>query len=433
MEKEVLLPEHTYVRYHSLLFWLCWAAYTTAYLGRLNYAACLAQIVEDLSLSRVEGGAIGTAFFVVYGIGQLVNGFAGDRISPTWMIFCGLAGSGAVNMLFSASHSAQGMVALWSLNGFFQSLLWSPIIRILSEWFRPAYRMRACVKINTTVPVGTVAVYLLSVAFIAAQNWRGMFRLAGGLLLVMAAVWNLWTHHIRKQRVFEEDPGPRTEVRPVRSTDGFSKLLLGSGLPLLAGALLAQGILKEGITSWVPTYVEETYHLSAALSVFGTMFLPLANLGGVYLADGLNRRWVKNELLTCCYLFAANAGLILLLKALPLGAGAAYGVLALSTTTMMGVNTMLLSALPVHFSAMHKSSSVSGMLNFCIYIGSAVSTAGTGWLSTVLGWQKTIFIWAVVALIGGVSCLAAKKRWNRFTQRNLGTERSDEGVHTAAR
>ncbi len=53
------------------------------HMGRLNYSACLVQIIADCGLTRAQGGMIGTAFFVVYGCGQLLNGFVGDRAAPT--------------------------------------------------------------------------------------------------------------------------------------------------------------------------------------------------------------------------------------------------------------------------------------------------------------------------------------------------------------
>ena len=176
-------------RQHLFLFCLCAAAYTCAYMGRLNYSACLVQIIADCGLTRAQGGMIGTAFFVVYGCGQLLNGFVGDRAAPHRMILLGLLGSGLSNLAFALAHSAGVLTALWCCNGFFQSLLWSPIIRIFAEWFRPEYRRAACIRINLIVPAGTVAAYLLAVLFIRLGNWRGQFLLVGALLVLLSGVW----------------------------------------------------------------------------------------------------------------------------------------------------------------------------------------------------------------------------------------------------
>lgn len=47
----------------SMLFWLCWAAYFSTYLGRLNYSASLTEIIRVEGYDKGAAGFIGTAFF----------------------------------------------------------------------------------------------------------------------------------------------------------------------------------------------------------------------------------------------------------------------------------------------------------------------------------------------------------------------------------
>lgn len=55
--------------HHSiyLLFAVCWLSYFSAYLGRLNFTACIAAINEAENLSKLELGRVSSAFFVCYG------------------------------------------------------------------------------------------------------------------------------------------------------------------------------------------------------------------------------------------------------------------------------------------------------------------------------------------------------------------------------
>ena len=402
---------------HTLLFFLCFGAYTAAYLGRLNYSACLAGIIADCGFTRAQGGMVGTAFFVVYGCCQLLWGFAGDRAAPHRMILAGLAGAGAVNLAFGFARTPGGMTALWCLNAVFQSLLWSPIIRIFAEWFQPPYRRAACLRINITVPLGTVAAYLLAAAFIRAGNWRGQFWLAGGLLLLMAGVWAAFLAPLSRSGVFAgaEPAAPRQKKAQGAPAPPLGRLLARAGLPIFFFALAAQGVLKDGITTWVPSFTEEAYGLTGSLSVFGTMFLPLVNIGGIYLASWLDRRFFKNELISTGALFFLNTGFIFLLYFLR-GAGPwpAYLLLALATTTMMGANTLLASSMPLSFARWGRASSAAGVLNFCIYLGCGVSVWGTGLVSTALGWGPTILCWGGLSVAGLLFCFAAARRWKKF-------------------
>lgn len=307
----------------------------------------------------------GTAFFMVYGLCQLINGMTGDHIKPQHMIAAGLAGSGAVNLLFPFCKDAVAMAVIWSVNGLFQAMLWPPIIRIFAEWFHPEYRKAACLRINITTPVGTVAAYLAAAAFIRMGNWRGSFYMAG--------------------------------------------------IPTLFMALVAQGVLKDGITTWVPSFAEEQFGISPALSVLGTVILPIANISGVYLASSLERRIKKGELAASGALFAVNVlllGLLLFLK--EAGLWVTYLLLAFATTGMMGVNTLFASCMPLAFAPWRKASSAAGIFNFCIYIGAAISVWGTGLLSTQIGWDKTVLCWCAVSVLGGILCAADIRKWNNF-------------------
>lgn len=399
---------------HTLLFLLCFTAYVTAYLGRLNYSACLSRIVLDCGFTRAEGGMTGTAFFMVYGLCQLINGMTGDHIKPQHMIAAGLAGSGAVNLLFPFCKDAVAMAVIWSVNGLFQAMLWPPIIRIFAEWFHPEYRKAACLRINITTPVGTVAAYLAAAAFIRMGNWRGSFYMAGILMLLTAGIWMWIAGPLAESPVFQQETRPGKE-RWNGDKAALSVLFVRAGIPTLFMALVAQGVLKDGITTWVPSFAEEQFGISPALSVLGTVILPIANISGVYLASSLERRIKKGELAASGALFAVNVlllGLLLFLK--EAGLWVTYLLLAFATTGMMGVNTLFASCMPLAFAPWRKASSAAGIFNFCIYIGAAISVWGTGLLSTQIGWDKTVLCWCAVSVLGGILCAADIRKWNNF-------------------
>jgi len=87
-----------------------------------------------------------------------------------------------------------------------------------------------------------------------------------------------------------------------------------------------------------------------------------------------------------------------------------------ATTAMMAVNTMLVSMVPIYFAPYGKSSTASGILNSSAYVGGAVSTYGIGVLSELIGWDKTIFVWAIIAVAGMLVCMVGKTYWRKFTQ-----------------
>jgi len=69
---------------------------------------------------------------------------------------------------------------------------------------------------------------------------------------------------------------------------------------------------------------------------------------------------------------------------------------------------------PAFFSKFGRSALISGVLNCCTYVGSAVSTYGVAVLSEAFGWDFTVFVWICVALIGTLACVALIHRWKTF-------------------
>ena len=143
----------------KLLFWLCWIAYFSTYIGRLNYSASLTGIILSEGFSKGQAGMIGTAFFFAYGAGQFVSGFLGDRLAPKKMVFTGLMVSGLCNLAMAGAKSSGLMTAVWCVNGLFQAFIWSPMIRLMYEYYKTETRMKACVSLNSSVPLGTMAAY----------------------------------------------------------------------------------------------------------------------------------------------------------------------------------------------------------------------------------------------------------------------------------
>lgn len=407
----------------KFLFWLCWIAYFSTYIGRLNYSASLTGIILSEGFSKGQAGMIGTAFFFAYGAGQFVSGFLGDRLAPKKMVFTGLMVSGLCNLAMAGAKGSGLMTAVWCVNGLFQAFIWSPMIRLMYEYYKTETRMKACVSLNSSVPIGTMAAYGLTALVIWMSGWRAMFVLAGAALIGTSLFWITGMKRVER---YAAESGKMAEM-PSGETGGSAKaavnwksLLIQSGFLFLMMALFVQGALKDGVTTWVPTYISETYGLSAILAITSTMVIPVFNLLGVYLASFANLHWFRNEVRTAGAFFVVSAAAILVLR---LSSGRSMAVsflmLALATTAMMAVNTMLIAVLPSYFGVIGRASSVSGLLNSSVYAGGAVSTYGIGALSVALGWNATIVIWFLMAAVSAVICFLTVRKWIAYRKEVL--------------
>ncbi|MFG6365163.1 MFS transporter, partial [Schaedlerella sp.] len=173
------------------LFLLCWAAYFTSYIGRLNYSSAMTAMIQEEILTKSQAGFISMVYFFAYGIGQLCNGLLGDRMHPGKMIFTGLSAAALMNLLMGFTGRFLLMSAIWGINGYAQAMIWPPIIRIFAEMLEKERKMKYCVDIVSSQVVGTLASYLIAAGVMWLFGWKAVFAAAAVCLAAMAAAWTV--------------------------------------------------------------------------------------------------------------------------------------------------------------------------------------------------------------------------------------------------
>lgn len=390
--------------------------YFTGYLARLNYAASLAEMVLDLGVTKQLVSIGVTGSFLTYGIGQLVSGILGDRVTPRALITLGLLGTALCNLAVTCIPSIYGIAAVWCVNGFFQSLLWPPLVRSMGETLAEPDYHRVCLWITAAASVATIAVYVIVPVCIVVSGWRLSFYLAAGAALLIAAAWFFLLPRIPRDpasmsRSFDAVPKAGARIGDLR----LGKLLVSAGAVPLLVAIMAQGILRNGLTTWMPTFITEVYHIGTSVSILTTAVLPAFAIVSVLITAWLLKR-MKNELFGLILLFGASA-----FAALGIVAGGApiltVALMALVTGAMQGANLIFSTRLPVQFAAYGCVATLSGIVNAATYAGSALSIYGIAALSESFGWGTTTWLWVGVAVLGTLCCFLAVPAWQKFLQR----------------
>lgn len=272
----------------ALLFVACWTAYCASYLGRINYTAALTAIVADGVFSKPHAGFIGTVYFFCYGAGQILSGILGDRVSPYKMIGAGLAGTVCANIIMPlCSSSYITMSIIWGLNGIVQSMLWTPVLYIIATILPEEQRSRACLHIASSFPIGSLLSYVISAAAIKFASWHFAFYIPAGIITCVLVFWCICAKKTSKILGKGEKPS-----LPVHENTGekisLGKLFMISGASVICVGVLVQGMLKDGVSSWVPTLITEKYDVSR---------LVFAAAVGDYADNQSQRRVDRNEAL----------------------------------------------------------------------------------------------------------------------------------------
>lgn len=384
---------------------LCGIMYFFSYLARANYNAAVGNIILTEGFTKSAASLAITGSFFTYGIGQLVFGFWGDKRDPRLMIFTGLLVTSVCNLLVPLFPNVTFITAIWCVNGLAQAMLWPPLVRILSECLNEKDFKRACAHATIAGLAGAIAVYFLVPLCISLSSWKLAFFLAAGLVLLAACLWQAGSRRLPGRTTGESTSSP-PPPRPDKA--GAEKGAVAAGLAVVVLAAFCHGILKDGVLTWLPTLLSETYRMDSAGSILFSVALPLCSIVSIYTASLFNRLW-KNELV--CSLFFFGCGMTACLILLPLlnagqAAWAFVLLAALLSGCMYGVNLMLISQLPRYFSKYGRVSTVSGLLNAFTYLGSAASTYGFAVLSERFGWRVTVACWAAVAAAGILCCAA---------------------------
>lgn len=401
------------------LFLLCAVTYIIALFGRLSYSSVMAELISSGSMTKSQAGLIGTALCGVYGVFQIFSGMIGDRVSPKKLIFCGVAGSAVLNLLMSIAGSYRIMLVLWGLNGVFQSFVWSPVARIFAETMPPHYRKKACSNAAITYPLATVLIYLMASLLLATLGWRSVFVISSAMMMIVSIVWMVgmtWFEH-QTEKNGEIETIELTEQE--QNHDSLLHIMILSGVIFAVVGALSHGMLRDGIQSWVPTLMTENFHFGTSLSVALAILLPLVNISGVFITKAIAKRHIHNELNGSAGFFVVTiVSLLILFFVCSKYAVLSLVMMTIASTCMVGSNIMLINLMPIHFGAIGRSSSITGVLNCSAYLGSALSSYGIGAVADHFGWNYAIMVWLAFSVFALCTALLGAKKWGKF-RRNI--------------
>lgn len=389
---------------NGAVVYLLAVTYLVSYVTRTNYGAVLVEMVNATGFSKTALSVALTGSFITYGIGQIISGFFGDKAQPKRLVFWGLLTSVTINVLIPFCSSPTAMAALWSVNGLAQAFMWPPMVRLMVSLFNDDEYRKASVKVSYGSSLGTIVVFLLSPLLIALWGWKSVFFVSAAFGVVMLVIWQLLCPEIN----FSPEIPQKNTSAPIGN---FKIDIL---FVLIMIGIVLQGALRDGVTTWTPTYIDDMFNLGSALAILTSVVLPIFSMFCHGMGGWLYYKVFKSPVLSAGVIF--GAGTLAATALYLIGAKSAVIsiiCLALLVGAMHGVNLMLICMVPAFYKNTGKISLVSGLLNACTYVGSAISTYGIALLTDNAGWSVTVGVWAIIALVGTAVCLVAIPLWNK--------------------
>ena len=377
--------------------------YSSAYFCRLNLSAALDGMIGALSLSISRAGYLQTVFALVYACGQLVNGTIVDRVNPARYMLTGIIGSALCNMAMGLASAYPALLFIWALNAAFQSMLWTPVMRLIAMHFlEDDQRQRANALLALALTFGHLGAWAISGFLSGLVGWRFSF-IVPGCIAMLAGLLSL-----RPLGRFGAAPPERQRqaVRSAHSGEPIARVFSSTGFFHVLIACVLYGFIRDGVVTWTPTLLARLGTAALTATAF-TLILPLLNSAGVAAGFTLRRRGAKAHSVVVLMMAAAIVcGALLLMQE---GVLATAVLLGLICAGMYGANTMLTGLIPLEYDRVGKTGLTAGLIDSLIYAGSALAGAVGGALYETMGTQALYASWiAAAAAAAALMALAGR-------------------------
>ncbi|MBQ2847035.1 MAG: MFS transporter [Clostridia bacterium] len=380
------------------IIFICWLAYTAAYVGRLNFNASIVAIISDLGVTKADAGLVSSFFFFAYGAGQLINGILSKKYNAKIMIFLSLTCSAVFNIMMPVCNDISMMKFIWMGNGIVQSVLWSTLIKTLSDFVSDKKLPKAILAMSTTVAIGTLVAYGISSLSVRMDNWQTVFYVASAVLVISAIIWFI---------LFGKAPEKAIQAEEIKAEKVKMAKPVLLALLLAAFAGVANGFIKDGINTWVPSVLYEEFDVSQSFSILLTLLLPMVSTMGAAIAKKIHEKIKSHAAMNCIfYIFSAAlcGGILFSLKIHSIVTIMICFICVACGMSM--INNVITSMFALDYRRMLNAGFAAGLLNTFCYIGSTVTSYTLGAVSQNHGWNAVFTIMLGVCVIAAVICFA---------------------------
>ena len=382
---------------------LCSVAYFAVYIARNILSAVTPQMVAG-GFSEDYIGSVSALYLLFYAFGQLINGAIGDKIKAKYMLTMGLFCAGITNLLLPVIiEKPNAAMVVYGLTGFFLSMIYGPMTKVVSENTEPIYTTRCSLGYTFSSLLGSPAAGLLAVFL----TWQSVFFVSTGVLVAMAAcVFTFFTVFERRGIV------KYGQYKPQEKGAGNIKILFKRQIVKFSLISILTGVVRTSVVFWLPTYIAQYLDFSPeeAASIFtgATLAISMTSFIAIFLYEKLGHDMDKTILIvfTSSVVFFT---LTYFVKAPVLNI--IFIVLAIMSSNAAA--TMLWSRYCPSLRDTGLVSSATGFLDFLSYSTAALANITFADAIHTIGWGNLILVWMGLVTLGVVVALPYRKMFRK--------------------
>ena len=379
-----------------------WSVYAIYYLGRVNFSVAVPGLEDEAGLDATSIGTLAAGFFWVYSLSAVPVGRLADRIGARLLVGLGLVGSGLMNVLFILfiENFALSLI-VWSANGIFQAMGWTPLIGAVGRWASEHGAGRVTASFGSCFVAGTALTFALGGFIIERGGVEAVFIAAATVLVPVGIAW--WI-------------GVRDPIdRPSEAEQSGGST--GQALWLLPPAA-AIGAAYVALVVWTPAYFVEVHNEAVGRSGLLSAAMPAIAI----LATVAVSRWFReavdpsSALRGGLVLGATAVALTTVSQASSLLAGFATVALA---TALVGASSSLVLGLFPRMTSPEGLALVSGIYALAFNLGGGAGSPVVGRLVDQDAWEGVFLFLAGSVLVGAIWSIG----WYIWARSHMRTER----------
>lgn len=395
---------------------LLWLVCFFSYADRQALFSMFPLLREEMGLTSVQLGMLGSSFAIIYGLSGPLAGYLVDHIRRKTAILGGLELWSVICCLSALSRNFAQLVAFRACEGFGESIYYPAALSMVSDYHGPRSRSRAMGILQTSVYAGTVGGGYWAGVIAQRHGWRPAILFFGGLGFVLGLVLIVLLRE--PVRGAADSAGLATGVvRPSHaiSIRDIPALLHIRSFLALTGVFACANFVALVLLTWMPTYLYSSFHLSLATAAFDAAVYPqlasiVGSVVGGYLADAgvainvRSRLWVQAGGVLLGAPFVVWSGLSHSLKAVL--AGLIFWGLC------KGVYDSNIFAAAFDVVPIRSRGTVSGLMN-CIgwLLGGGAAPVAIGFLAMHISLGQAIAVSAIVYVLAGIILIATAATW----------------------
>lgn len=375
------------------------------YIDRTALSYAITPLEQTFKLTNTDFGIVAAAFGLGYLFMTVVGGVLVDTFGARkiWSVF-------AIFWSFSCALIGLATGFVWIfifrlLLGLSEGPSFPALTRVAADWLPLKERARALAVGLAAVPFASVLGAPFISHLIVVTGWRLMFILLGLLGIIWAIIWYI---------IFRDQPADckyvtADELQHIQYEHAILKsktktswrfILFNRSLVVNNYAFFSFGYLLFFAITWLPGYLEQTYHLKIK-EVGWFLLLPwltatILILVGGFLSDWLMEktksiRIARSHLIWICQIISAVCFIPLLfthsliIVAVSISLGVGFGLMP--NAAFYAINTDL---------AYDRAATSLGVMDCAFAAAGIVAPLLTGWLATLTGNFSAAFILLIV-------------------------------------